>query len=116
MLRSFIAEPTYWRLLLRPNIATRHALDFSRALSLSLSMVTVVTSVVLLLLASLCAPGCFCSCTSRLSARQLSTIKMTDEVKVEAAPGVFLSGNLNVPPGAKGIVVFAHGSGSGRFR
>jgi dienelactone hydrolase len=73
MLRSFIAEPTYWRLLLRPNIATR------------------------------------------LSARQLSTIKMTDEVKVEAAPGVFLSGNLNVPPGAKGIVVFAHGSGSGRF-
>jgi len=40
---------------------------------------------------------------------------MTDEVKVEAAPGVFLSGNLNIPPGAKGIVVFAHGSGSGRF-
>lgn len=42
--------------------------------------------------------------------------KMTDEVKVEAAPGIFLSGNLNIPPGAKGIVVFAHGSGSGRFR
>ena len=42
--------------------------------------------------------------------------KMSDEVKVEAAPGIFLSGNLNIPPGAKGIVVFAHGSGSGRFR
>ncbi|ELR18618.1 phosphoribosyltransferase [Acanthamoeba castellanii str. Neff] len=41
---------------------------------------------------------------------------MADEVKVEAAPGIFLSGNLNIPPGAKGIVVFAHGSGSGRFR
>jgi putative phosphoribosyl transferase len=40
---------------------------------------------------------------------------MSDEVRVEAAPGVFLSGNLNVPSGAQGIVVFAHGSGSGRF-
>jgi len=72
-----------------------------------------LTSSVLLLLASACVPGFVCS--SRHSAHQLGTIKMTDEVKVEAAPGVFLSGNLNVPPGAKGIVVFAHGSGSGRF-
>ncbi|MGD0450377.1 MAG: dienelactone hydrolase family protein [Candidatus Bathyarchaeia archaeon] len=28
---------------------------------------------------------------------------------------VVLNGNLNVPSGAKGIVLFAHGSGSGRF-
>lgn len=40
---------------------------------------------------------------------------MTDEVKVKASPSVTLSGNLNIPPGAKGIVVFAHGSGSSRF-
>jgi dienelactone hydrolase len=40
---------------------------------------------------------------------------MADEVKVETGPGVTLSGNLNIPSGAKGIVVFAHGSGSSRF-
>src|SRR4030088_3095425 len=28
---------------------------------------------------------------------------------------VRLAGDLNVPPGARGLVVFAHGSGSGRF-
>jgi putative phosphoribosyl transferase len=39
----------------------------------------------------------------------------SDEVEVETAPGVTLKGNLNVPPGAKGLVVFAHGSGSSRF-
>jgi len=32
-----------------------------------------------------------------------------------AAGGVMLLGNLTVPPAAAGIVVFAHGSGSGRF-
>jgi dienelactone hydrolase len=31
------------------------------------------------------------------------------------ADGVRLQGDLTVPPGARGIVVFAHGSGSGRF-
>lgn len=30
------------------------------------------------------------------------------------AEGVILHGNLNAPPDARGIVVFAHGSGSGR--
>jgi len=43
---------------------------------------------------------------------------MTDRdeglVKVYAA-GVTLEGNLIVPPGATGIVLFAHGSGSSRF-
>jgi putative phosphoribosyl transferase len=29
--------------------------------------------------------------------------------------GVLLEGDLNKPPGARGLVVFAHGSGSGRF-
>ncbi len=29
--------------------------------------------------------------------------------------GVVLNGNLNLPSGAKGVVLFAHGSGSGRF-
>jgi pimeloyl-ACP methyl ester carboxylesterase len=31
------------------------------------------------------------------------------------AGGVALAGDLTVPPGARGLVVFAHGSGSGRF-
>jgi putative phosphoribosyl transferase len=31
------------------------------------------------------------------------------------ADGVLLNGDLTVPPDARGIVVFAHGSGSGRF-
>lgn len=36
-----------------------------------------------------------------------------DEVQLRAG-GVWLSGHLNVPPGAPRIVVFAHGSGSSR--
>ena len=28
---------------------------------------------------------------------------------------VILNGNLNLPPNAKAVVLFAHGSGSGRF-
>ena len=31
------------------------------------------------------------------------------------ADGVLLQGDLTLPPDARGIVVFAHGSGSGRF-
>jgi hypothetical protein len=27
-----------------------------------------------------------------------------------------IEGNLRIPPNASGIVLFAHGSGSGRFR
>jgi predicted alpha/beta-hydrolase family hydrolase len=37
-----------------------------------------------------------------------------NEVKIPL-DSVVLNGNLNVPLGAKGIVLFAHGSGSGRF-
>jgi putative phosphoribosyl transferase len=36
-----------------------------------------------------------------------------EEVRVPAAP-VSLPGQLTVPPGARGVVLFAHGSGSGR--
>ncbi len=38
-------------------------------------------------------------------------------VAIEAAPGVVLSGDLAVPPGgcARGVVAFAHGSGSSRL-
>jgi hypothetical protein len=35
------------------------------------------------------------------------------EVRVSAGP-VTLEGNLGVPAGARGVVLFAHGSGSGR--
>jgi len=38
----------------------------------------------------------------------------SDEVRVDAG-GVTLEGNLLVPTGASGIVLFAHGSGSSRF-
>src|SRR4051812_1109759 len=34
---------------------------------------------------------------------------------VIAAGNVGLAGDLTAPPGARGVVVFAHGSGSGRF-
>ncbi|HEY8132419.1 MAG TPA: dienelactone hydrolase family protein [Thermoanaerobaculia bacterium] len=46
----------------------------------------------------------------------MATMTDRDEglVKVYAA-GVTLEGNLIVPPGATGIVLFAHGSGSSRF-
>jgi putative phosphoribosyl transferase len=38
------------------------------------------------------------------------------EVEVEIpAAGVFLAGHLTVPAGARGVVLFAHGSGSSRF-
>src|SRR2546421_5572222 len=36
-----------------------------------------------------------------------------DQVRVEAGP-VTLEGNLGAPEGARGVVLFAHGSGSGR--
>lgn len=36
-----------------------------------------------------------------------------DQVRVEAGP-VTLQGNLAIPEGARGVVLFAHGSGSGR--
>jgi putative phosphoribosyl transferase len=41
-------------------------------------------------------------------------IHQENEVKIPFG-GVVLNGNLNVPSGGKGIVLFAHGSGSGRF-
>lgn len=43
-----------------------------------------------------------------------STKKMERQVEIPAGRRR-LSGILRVPPGAKGVVAFAHGSGSGRF-
>lgn len=37
------------------------------------------------------------------------------EIKIRLTPEVFLHGNLFVPSNAKSIVIFAHGSGSGRL-
>jgi dienelactone hydrolase len=40
---------------------------------------------------------------------------MTDDIPVRVAVGAFaLEGSLSVPDGARGVVLFAHGSGSGR--
>lgn len=39
---------------------------------------------------------------------------LDQEVQINAE-GVLINGNLNVPQKARGIVIFAHGSGSGRF-
>jgi pimeloyl-ACP methyl ester carboxylesterase len=36
-------------------------------------------------------------------------------VHVDIGPAVSLAGNLLIPPGATGVVLFAHGSGSSRF-
>jgi len=36
-------------------------------------------------------------------------------VRIPASGGVTLDGDLTLPPGARGVVVFAHGSGSSRF-
>ena len=41
-------------------------------------------------------------------------IHQENEIKIPFK-GVVLNGNLNLPSGAKGVVLFAHGSGSGRF-
>lgn len=41
-------------------------------------------------------------------------IHQENEVKIPFG-GVVLNGNLNMPSGTNGIVLFAHGSGSGRF-
>ena len=37
------------------------------------------------------------------------------EVRIEAAPGILLTGDLVLPSGARGVVAFAHGSGSSRL-
>lgn len=36
------------------------------------------------------------------------------EVRIAAGPGIELGGTLTIPPDARGIVIFAHGSGSSR--
>jgi len=41
--------------------------------------------------------------------------KMKEEVVVIPVGGATIEGNLVIPRGAKGVVLFAHGSGSGRF-
>src|SRR6516164_1400706 len=45
--------------------------------------------------------------------RTTSTTTVEEPVRVAAGP-VALEGNLGVPEGAGGVVLFAHGSGSGR--
>jgi len=40
---------------------------------------------------------------------------MKEEVVVIPAGSATIEGNLAIPRGSKGIVLFAHGSGSGRF-
>jgi len=47
--------------------------------------------------------------------RKYASKMSEEEVTVEVGKGVTLCGNLQVPEGARGIVVFVHGSGSGRF-
>ncbi|HET9761044.1 MAG TPA: phosphoribosyltransferase family protein, partial [Nocardioidaceae bacterium] len=44
-----------------------------------------------------------------------STAVTSADVEVPAAEGVTLAGRLAVPPHARGVVAFAHGSGSSRF-
>lgn len=46
-------------------------------------------------------------------ARTTATTPVEQSVRVAAGP-VTLEGNLNIPERAKGVVLFAHGSGSGR--
>jgi dienelactone hydrolase len=51
----------------------------------------------------------------RVSMRQLSSKgKSSSEIQIPIN-SITLEGNLTIPEGAKGIVVFAHGSGSSRF-
>ena len=40
--------------------------------------------------------------------------KARTSVQIPVGPGVTLEGELDLPPGARGVVLFAHGSGSGR--
>src|SRR6185436_6783734 len=42
------------------------------------------------------------------------SLEREEEVRVRAGRDVMLEGNLSIPRGARGIVLFAHGSGSGR--
>lgn len=44
----------------------------------------------------------------------MKTMAEKSEVKIPASKAT-INGNLTIPPKAKGIVLFAHGSGSGRF-
>ena len=47
--------------------------------------------------------------------KELSNIeKKSIEVQIPIGP-IYLGGNLDIPKGARGIVVFVHGSGSSRF-
>ncbi len=46
-------------------------------------------------------------------ATTLDVARSTQEVVIRA--GVMLRGTLTIPAGARGVVVFAHGSGSSRF-
>lgn len=39
----------------------------------------------------------------------------SQEVAIEVAPGTSVAGTWSIPPGMRGVVLFAHGSGSSRF-
>lgn len=38
-----------------------------------------------------------------------------NQVRVQVGPNITLEGNLNIPENARGVILFAHGSGSSRF-
>lgn len=38
-----------------------------------------------------------------------------NEIKIDLGTGTMLTGDLNIPQGAKGLIIFAHGSGSSRL-
>jgi hypothetical protein len=43
-------------------------------------------------------------------------VERTIQIPLSRLPNKFIVGELTIPEGAQGIVVFAHGSGSSRFR
>ncbi len=45
---------------------------------------------------------------------RLAEKMLNEEIKIETPEGIII-GLLNIPEGAKGIIIFAHGSGSGRL-
>jgi putative phosphoribosyl transferase len=45
--------------------------------------------------------------------REFNAGEVSTEIRIPIGP-IYLAGNLEIPEGAKGIVVFVHGSGSSR--
>ena len=58
---------------------------------------------------------CFCLLEVGDNMRELSNVeKESIKVRIPIGP-IYLNGNLDIPEGARGFVVFVHGSGSSRF-